>query len=510
MKNTIKILTEDRKKRVTEYATLWTEMFRDAHPTDKHLAETSVKLLWAQTLESNLNEGWVPEADENGNLDVSDKPAEKKLPELEIIWCKSPQEAIYLYIVQAISNPAEHNRYTSGSDHLRNLANYGVRVYDYVSGPAASELRRVSDTLDRVATEFAGWVVAPFSPNRVNWLERPAPNWFSTTQNGEPLKIASLLSQVGGASVDQVNELLRGRLNVGDAEMFDRIILNGLDPFLQAAVERYIASLQVVGLAGMIDTLRDVFEVKEFKDRLTVLTGLVTQAHGWISTPRKVWMVERATALTYDDQNRLHNEKSAAINFPGHKIYFWHGVRVNEKVVTEPEKITVEQIQDEPNAEVQRVMIHLYGPEKYIQSMDLKAFQTDKYGTLYRAYNKQHAIVCAMVSVVNKTPEGHWEDDPNCPAGEYTFPAAEYVPAMGDILLGDDGKEDDEADWKEPGSTVRVYKTGKKFIPLLDENGQMVYKPYWLAVPPNTATAHGGVAWSFRKDTWSYDPKGES
>jgi len=50
---------------------------------------------------------------------------------------------------------------------------------------------------------------------------------------------------------------------------------------------------------------------------------------------------------------------------------FWniHGVPVDEQIVMRPETQTIEQIQNEPNAEVKKIRIQRYGEKKYLKAI---------------------------------------------------------------------------------------------------------------------------------------------
>ncbi len=164
------------------------------------------------------------------------------------------------------------------------------------------------------------------------------------------------------------------------------------------------------------------------------------------------------THLSLDDQGRLDDNKRKAIEFPdGWGLYYIHGVAVSEKIVKRPETITVEDIENEMNVEVRRIMIDRYGwdhssedgtaPDgtdpgvgKYIMDAGAEEIHRDKWGILYKKeVNDDEPIV--TVKVENSTPE-------------------------------------------RDGSN----------------------KSYWLRVPPDTITAHQAVAWTFGVEPEQYNP----
>jgi hypothetical protein len=101
---------------------------------------------------------------------------------------------------------------------------------------------------------------------------------------------------------------------------------------------------------------------------------------------------------------RLHNASGPALDSDIEPLYFWHGVMVPDFVVERPELITVEQIQQERNAEVRRVLLERYTFPRYIQDTGAQKIHEDELGELYRVeLPDDEAIV--MVRVLNSTVE---------------------------------------------------------------------------------------------------------
>lgn len=129
----------------------------------------------------------------------------------------------------------------------------------------------------------------------------------------------------------------------------------------------------------------------------------------------------------------LHRMDGPAIDFgPGDKlnVYAINGVIVQDYVVDNPEKITVDDIEKESNAEVRRVKVNQYGQSRYIQDSGAKVISTDDFGVLYRKELKDDEPLM-MVKVVNSTqePDGTFKDyfirvDPNAYGGLKTARAA--------------------------------------------------------------------------------------
>jgi len=89
-------------------------------------------------------------------------------------------------------------------------------------------------------------------------------------------------------------------------------------------------------------------------------------------------------------------------------------------VVEAPETLTVEEITNEANAEVRRIMLDRYGAERYITDLGAKRIQADDYGELFRVELEDDEPL-VMVRVVNSTaePDGSFKRynirvDPRC------------------------------------------------------------------------------------------------
>lgn len=186
-----------------------------------------------------------------------------------------------------------------------------------------------------------------------------------------------------------------------------------------------------------------------------------------------------------DTENRPHNDSGPSCEWrDGWKLYHIHGVRVPEMVVEHPEKITVEIIDAERNAEVRRVMIDLYGPSRYLLDAGATIVDRDEYGVLLRReVSRDEPIV--MVRVLNSTPEA-----------EGTLSTQEAIEVFGD------------------GPVQRQLQAAEKQKEFLQDIGinsvDIRWKDYFLRVPPGMKTAHEAVAWTFGKKPDTYHPDYQS
>jgi hypothetical protein len=123
-----------------------------------------------------------------------------------------------------------------------------------------------------------------------------------------------------------------------------------------------------------------------------------------IAVPRPSFRVEG---------ERLHGASGPAVSWPnGARYWFWRGVRVPEQVIAAPRLISLADIDDEPNAEVRRVMVERYrtgeeihGAVAYLRDAGAERLDHDEvFGTLWRRRMRWDEPI-VMLEVVNRTPE---------------------------------------------------------------------------------------------------------
>lgn len=87
---------------------------------------------------------------------------------------------------------------------------------------------------------------------------------------------------------------------------------------------------------------------------------------------------DRPEVLTVDSANRPHSDSGPFQRWrDGVALYSHHGVRLPKWVVENPERITVELIDAEQNAEVRRVMMGKFGVGKYVQQTGADVVHAD-------------------------------------------------------------------------------------------------------------------------------------
>lgn len=121
------------------------------------------------------------------------------------------------------------------------------------------------------------------------------------------------------------------------------------------------------------------FEVpKEIREKLDLYEKVCDSLFCFFGWEGVFVAIDRPTTLTFDDNNELHNETGPSCAFAdGFAIYSYHGVAVTKEIIESPEKITVEAIEREENAEVRRIMIDRMGVEKYLNAIKAEVIEVD-------------------------------------------------------------------------------------------------------------------------------------
>jgi hypothetical protein len=74
--------------------------------------------------------------------------------------------------------------------------------------------------------------------------------------------------------------------------------------------------------------------------------------------------------IRVNENNRLHNAEGPAVawlGIGGGKYYYWHGIRVTEKVILTPEKLTQADLVAERDSEISRVIVDRLGWDRYME-----------------------------------------------------------------------------------------------------------------------------------------------
>jgi len=117
---------------------------------------------------------------------------------------------------------------------------------------------------------------------------------------------------------------------------------------------------------------RDVCNLKSETEKLNGLWNFAKNS-GWAITHANICFISERHNICHCEEGRIHCENGPAIAYPdGFSVFAIHGVRVSEKIVIEPEKQTIGEIEGEQNTEIKRIRIERYGWEKYLNQSGAK------------------------------------------------------------------------------------------------------------------------------------------
>ncbi len=102
----------------------------------------------------------------------------------------------------------------------------------------------------------------------------------------------------------------------------------------------------------------------------------------WLGNQGAV-LVRRPRVLALDHGGRLHSATGKCVEYrDGWGFYAWHGVRVPDKVILTPERLTREDFLKESNPEIRRVIQERMG-DRFVSELGGKVIDTSPRGTLY-------------------------------------------------------------------------------------------------------------------------------
>ena len=233
-------------------------------------------------------------------------------------------------------------------------------------------------------------------------------------------------------AVSVLNSFMKNKVEFDDANHLNQLVMESLNnPQYSTGLEynNQLAGNQEYWFS-YADFFKNETEVVGLED-IVPLLELSKHIGWWIALEGVAILQHRPLSITFDDEERLHNENGPAIQFRGDSqinVYAIHGVTVEKKIIDRD--YTVDDIDAEMNAELRRIMIDLYGDIRYIQDSGLEPIQTDEFGSLFLKKVPDDEDIM-MVKVVNSTmePDGSFKDywlrvDPKAYGGVKTARAA--------------------------------------------------------------------------------------
>jgi hypothetical protein len=165
------------------------------------------------------------------------------------------------------------------------------------------------------------------------------------------------------------------------------------------------AGQQELAWLGIYEYFRNVLGLREETECLLGLFQAATNL-GWLQPHlHTCWLAERPSLLRGDISDRLHHASGPALRFPdGWSVWAWKGVEVPRWIVEQPERITLQSIDDELDVQVRRCMIEIMTPQRYVAQGGAARVAEDETGILWRK-TWLSFDAWAAVEVINATPE---------------------------------------------------------------------------------------------------------
>jgi hypothetical protein len=174
--------------------------------------------------------------------------------------------------------------------------------------------------------------------------------------------------------------------------------------FLRVAEQAVSGGLDAVWCA-VAAAVRELFPDVHGPERLAGLERVAAAAGWWWPFERVAVMCERPVSVLRDGTGRFHGADGPALAWPdGFAVHAWHGTPVAASLIARLADVCVEDIRDEPNTELRRILLEHYGFDRYLREVGAVRLHQDAAGTLWRA-DVPGDEPLVMVEVVNATPE---------------------------------------------------------------------------------------------------------
>lgn len=140
-------------------------------------------------------------------------------------------------------------------------------------------------------------------------------------------------------------------------------------------------------------------------DGLRGLAAVAAEAGWWWPYENLVIVTQRPAELHREESGRLHRGDGPALAYPGgFELHAWRGMPMPADFTATLGTLSLERIGQERNAELRRVMLEVYGFDRYLADTGATPVDRDVMGVLWRI-NLPGDEPVVMVEVVNATPE---------------------------------------------------------------------------------------------------------
>jgi len=161
---------------------------------------------------------------------------------------------------------------------------------------------------------------------------------------------------------------------------------------------------------------RDVMHSKIVSERhhnyIAALADIVRSTGIYWNFEHCVIACERPSVLKFNDRGQFHATDGPAFAYPdGTAVYTIHGVGIPAHFIEDPESLKPSDIDQQRNIEVRRVLMDLFGTEKYLRQTGAVVIHNGRNGRKlwWRLGQEDDNEPIVMVEVINSTPESNGE-----------------------------------------------------------------------------------------------------
>lgn len=246
------------------------------------------------------------------------------------------------------------------------------QVWEQVGSQTAEEVRDEVkfEVMDEVWTQVKSQIVnqvLAFFDNEKEQIRNQANSQTGKKVMGQALR--QLFDKVAEKVWDEVSDHIRAQVweQWNQGEISSNFCVDSFSGQHDVAWLAYYEFFQKAGLKFDNKT-------KEFVD---IFSDIATSCNWWYPYKDFCVLSEKYSICSLQD-GQLHSDNSPAIAFrDGFEIYAINGHRVTKQIVMSPETITIEQIENENNAEVRRIMIERLGTDIYLAKIGAEIIDID-------------------------------------------------------------------------------------------------------------------------------------
>lgn len=142
----------------------------------------------------------------------------------------------------------------------------------------------------------------------------------------------------------------------------------------------------------------------ELQDEIEAWAFLSHSAGACVFHKQLAFLCPKPKFLALDNINRPHSKSGPAAEWEGCKVYSWRGRAIPDMLISMKDKVTAKSIRKNRNIEQRRLMIEIYGEERFLQDSKAELVAADTFGELFRLNLDGDEPIC-MVKVKNSTAE---------------------------------------------------------------------------------------------------------